>query len=414
MLALEPLHAPTLYVVVIVVMATAAGIMSYVGLTQRTYRGFWWWVLAQWLNLGGAVCVMYRHEFTLFFALSALLGLQWPITMLTGLRRFYVRSELPSPPWVDSLVLAGGFLWWLVIWSRDPSDVGARVSAFTMASMTGYAYAAWMVWSISEWRQSPPLKAYLAFLVMGVAVQVPRLLEGVARWGVPVENPETFVQQPFLALVLTVAVVFAVYMGLLLTYERTEQDLRESQRQLRTMVDFDMLTQLPNRRHFMETAQQTVRMSAPGACALMLFDIDSFKHINEKHGHAAGETALRLVSGVARTMLRGRDQVGRIGGDEFVALLPDTALVDALRVADRMAGQVDSKQLDSLRDRVTLSAGIVQVLDHETLDQAMHRATEALAEAKRRGRSQAVTAATDGEGAQVITAVRALGPAATR
>lgn len=409
---LEPLHAPTLYVAVIVVMATAASIMTYVGLTQRTYRGFWWWVLAQWLNLVGALSALYRNESALFFALSVILGLQWPITMLTGLRRFYVRSELPIPPWGDLAVLLGGFLWWMVVWSRDPSDMGGRVAAFTMASMVGYAYSAWMVWSINEWRQSPPLKAYLIFLGLGIFVQIPRLMEGVGHWGVPVKNPEAFLQQPFLALVLTVAVIFAVYMGLLLTYERTEQDLRESQRQLRTMVDFDMLTQLPNRRHFMETAQQTVRMSAPGACALMLFDIDRFKHINERHGHAAGETALRLVSGVARTMLRGRDQVGRIGGDEFVALLPDTAPTDALRVAVRMAGQVDAKQKESLRDRVTLSVGIVQVLEHETLDQAMHRASEALAEAKRQGRGLAVTSALDAQGVPVVTAVRALGAGA--
>ncbi len=411
--ALEPLHAPTLFIAVIVAMTTAAGIMSYVGLTQRTYLGFWWWVLAQWLNLASAVFTLYRHDSVLFFALSVVLGLQWPITMLAGLRRFYVRSEMPLPPWADSVVLMVGFLWWLVVWGHNPDDAAARVAAFTMSSMACYAYAAWMVWSISERRQSPPLKAYLVFLVLGVVVQVPRLLDTLSRWGVPVDDPEAFVQQPFLALVLTVAVIFAVYMGLLLTYERTEQDLRESQRQLRTMVDFDMLTQLPNRRHFMEMAQQTVRMSAPGACTLMLFDIDHFKHINERHGHAAGETALRLVSGVARTMLRGRDLVGRIGGDEFVALLPDTALPDALRVASRMAAQIDAKQEDSLRERITLSAGIVQVLDNETLDHAMHRASEALAEAKRQGRSQAVTAAINGEGAQLITAVSALGPRAS-
>ncbi|HET6787202.1 MAG TPA: GGDEF domain-containing protein [Aquabacterium sp.] len=406
---MEPLHAPTLFVTVIVVMATAASLMTFVGLVQRTYRGFWWWVLAQWLNLAGALCLVFKEQSPLAFALSVVLGLQWPITMLAGLRRFYVRSELPVPSWGDSVVLAGAFLWWVVIWGRDPDDAGARVAAFTMSSITCYLYAAWMVWSIREWRQSAHLKAFLTFLVVGIVVQIPRLLEGLRHWGHPVENPNAFVQQPFLVLVLTVGVIFAVYMGLLLTYERTEQDLRESQRQLRMMVDFDMLTQLPNRRHFQDMAQQTVRLSPPGACALMLFDIDHFKSINEKHGHAAGDSALRLVSSVARTMLRGRDLVGRMGGDQFVALLPDTATQDALRVASRMARQIEQKQADSTRETIRLSAGIVQVQEQEPLDKALHRAIEALAEAKRQGRGRVVSADTSPEGNLVVIATRTLG-----
>jgi diguanylate cyclase (GGDEF)-like protein len=410
MATLEPLHAPTLFVTVIVVMATAASLMTFVGLTQRTYRGFWWWVWAQWLNLAGAACLIFKDSHPLAFALSVLFGLQWPITMLTGLRRFYVRSELPVPPWGDSVMLAAGFLWWVAVWSRDPSDAGARVAAFTISSIACYLYTAWMVWSIREWRQSAHLKAFITFLIVGVAAQVPRLFEGLQYWGAPVENPANFVQQPFLMLVLTVGVIFAVYMGLLLTYERTEQDLRESQRQLRMMVDFDMLTQLPNRRHFLEMAQQTVRLSPPGACALMLFDIDHFKQINELYGHSAGDSALRLVSSVARTMLRGRDLVGRMGGDQFVALLPDTASQDAMRVAYRMARQITDKQVDTTRELICMSAGIIQVQEQEPLDKALHRATEAMAEAKRQGRGRVVTATTNAEGELVVTAVRALGP----
>lgn len=409
MVPFEPLHAPTLFVTVIVVMVTAAGIMTYVGLTQRTYRGYWWWVLAQWLNLLGAACLIYREEHPMALALSALLGLQWPINMLTGMRRFYVRSELPVPPWGDTAVLAGSFLCWLLIWSHDTTDAGARVAAYTMASMACYGYSAWMVLSIREWRRSAHLKAFLIFLSVGVFAQIPRLLEGISHWGVPVPNPVAFGQQPVLVLALTVGVIFAVYMSLLLTYERTEADLRESQRQLRMMVDFDMLTQLPNRRHFLEMAQQTVRLSPPGACALMLFDLDRFKELNETHGHAYGDAALGLVSSVARNMLRGRDLVGRVGGDQFVALLPDTAVQDALRVAGRMAHQITTKQTDPGKSRFTLSAGIVQVRDQENLERALQRAVEALGEAKRQGRGRAVTADLSVQGEQIITGVRSLG-----
>lgn len=406
---LATLHAPTLYVTVVVVMITAAGIMTFAGLTQRTYRGFWWWVLAQWLNLAGALCLLMGKAHPVFFALSALLGLQWPITMLTGLRGFYVRSELPIPPRGDWVVLLGCFLGWFMVWSRQPDDVGARVAAFTVASMIVYAYTAWMVICIREWRQSKQLLAFIIVLVIGVLAQIPRLLESLRTWGTPVDNPAAVMHAPALLLALTVGLIFAVYMGLLLTYQRTEQDLLESQRQLRLMVDFDMLTQLPNRRHFQEMAQQTVRLSPPGACALMVFDIDHFKRITEVHGHPAGESALRLVSAVARSMLRGRDLVGRLGGDQFVALLPDTSPQDALRVASRMARCIDDKQESSSRDPVRISAGIVQLQDGESVEKALQRATEALTEAKRQGRQCAVTARLDAQGTQVVTEVRPLG-----
>jgi diguanylate cyclase len=408
----EQLHAPTLFVTVIVVMLTAAGIMTYVGLTQRTYRGYWWWVLAQWLNLFGAAALIYREQHPMALALSALLGLQWPINMVTGMRRFYVRSELPIPPWGDTAVLAGSFLWWLLVWSHDTNDAGARVAAYTMSSMVCYAYSAWMVLSLREWRRSIHLRAFLIFLTVGVFVQIPRLIDGIQQWGVPTDNPVIWGQQPLLVLALTVGVIFAVYMSLLLTYERTEADLRESQRQLRTLVDFDMLTQLPNRRHFLEMAQQTVRLSPPGACSLMLFDLDHFKGLNERYGHAYGDAALGLVASVARNMLRGRDIVGRVGGDQFVALLPDTSVNDALRVASRMAQQVTNKQNEPGKGVFTLSAGIVQIKDQENLERTLQRAVEALAEAKRQGRGRAVTADLSAQGESVITAVRPLGSSA--
>jgi diguanylate cyclase (GGDEF)-like protein len=145
----------------------------------------------------------------------------------------------------------------------------------------------------------------------------------------------------------------------------------------------------------------------------MLFDIDGFKHLNEVHGHAAGDTALRLVSGVARSMLRGRDLVGRLGGDQFIALLPDTTTQDALHVASRMARLVHDKQLErgSSRDAVGLSVGIIQVQEQETMDHAIHRATEAVAEAKRRGAHRAVVASVDAQGTPSFTTVQPFKPA---
>jgi diguanylate cyclase (GGDEF)-like protein len=254
-----------------------------------------------------------------------------------------------------------------------------------------YTYTAWQVHSIRDWRQSPYLKAILLLLFVGALVQFPRMLVAFGAWGTPVLDVNQ-IQQPVVLIGLVAGVMFSVYMCLLLTYERTEQDLRESHRQLRILADFDMLTQVPNRRHFNEMAAQTLRLSPPGSSSLMVFGIDHFKQINDESGHAGGDEALKLVAGSARKMLRSRDMVGRLGGDEFIALLPDTTINDALHVADRMVRHVD-KERKSLQQRaLSLSFGVVQIQPGESLPDATHRADQALHEAKRQGRGRAVTA----------------------
>lgn len=405
--SLEALHPPTLALVVCLILLTAASIMTLVGMTQRIYRGYWWWTTAQWLNMLGAACLFFKELSPWMLPLSVLLSLQWPLTMLGGMRLFYARSTFPTPGWVDLVPPLLGFAAYSVAWFHNPLDVGARVATFSFFNIGCYLYTAWHVQSIRDWRQSPYLKAVLLFLVLGAMLQTPRFFSAVSRWGVPVADT-ALIQQPVVLLGLVVGVMFSVYMCLLLTYERTEQDLRESHRQLRVLADFDMLTQVPNRRHFNEMATQTLRLCPPGSASLMLFDIDHFKQVNDDFGHAAGDEALKLVAGSARKMLRSRDQVGRMGGDEFVALLPDTGIEDALHVADRMVRHVDHERKMLQQPTLSLSFGVVQITPGETLAEATHRADQALYEAKRQGRRCAV-AADQEAGDPVFSASRPLG-----
>ena len=389
-LPLEPLHLPTLTLVIGVVLFTAASIMTLVGATQRTYRGFWWWTAAQWGNMASAICLLMHDVHPWFLPASTLLTLQWPLTMLAGTRQFYARSNFRTPPWADLAVLVLGFGAYLLIWERNADDVGARVATFSLINIVNYGYTAWQVHSIRDWRKSPYLKTILLLLCVAVIVQVPRMLHAFGAWGAPVLDVNR-VQQPAVLIGLVAGVMFSVYMCLLLTYERTEQDLRESHRQLRVLADFDMLTQVPNRRHFNEMAQQTLRLSPPGRSSLMVFNIDQFKLINEESGHAGGDEALKLVAGTARKMLRSRDLLGRLGGDEFIALLPDTSTHDALHVADRMVRQLDKERRVLHQKPLSLSFGVVQIQPQEAMSDATQRAEGALQQAKQQGRGQAVT-----------------------
>jgi diguanylate cyclase (GGDEF)-like protein len=402
-----PLHLPTLTLVVSIVLFTAAAIMTLVGVTQRTYRGYWWWTAAQWANVVSAVGMFLFGSHPWMLPVSALMTMQWPLTMLTGMRQFYIRSNFRTPPWADLALLTTCFCIYLLVWRQNPNDVGARVATFTFLNIGCYIYTSWQVHSIRDWRQSPYLKAILFFLIVAAVFQVPRMLTAFGSWGVPVADPN-HIQQPAALLGLVAAVMFSVYMCLLLTYERTEQDLRESHRQLRILADFDMLTQVPNRRHFNEMASQTLRLSPPGSSSLMVFNIDHFKQVNDESGHAGGDEALKLVAGSARKMLRSRDLVGRLGGDEFIALLPDTTINDALHVADRMVRHVDKERRSLQQSSLSLSFGVVQIQAGESLLEATQRADQALQEAKRQGRGRAV-AAEEATGDAVYATGRKLG-----
>jgi len=407
---LPTLHLPTLTLVVCVVLFTAAATMSLVGATQRTYLGFGWWTIAQWANTAGALCLVLQHHHAWLLPISALLTLQWPLAMLTGMRQFYIRSSFRSPAWVDgALALLGGGAY-VAVWHASPQDLGARVASFSFVNVVFYLYAAWQVQSVrndKDGRHSPYLKAILMFFVAAATVQMPRLFSALGSWGAPVADP-TQIQQPVVLVALVAGVMFSVYMCLLMTYERTELDLRESHRQLRQMANFDLLTHVPHRRHFQELATQALSLGAPGSATLMRFDIDHFRLLTIDHGHAAGDEALRLLASSARSLLRSRDLVGRLGGEAFVALLPDTSVTDALHVAQRMVRRVDQVCRQHQRPRLSLSFGVVQLQSNESLDEAIHRADEALQEARRQGASRLVHADCEA-GQPVFSASQPLG-----
>ncbi|MEO7850984.1 MAG: GGDEF domain-containing protein, partial [Rubrivivax sp.] len=177
-----------------------------------------------------------------------------------------------------------------------------------------------------------------------------------------------------------------------LSSERTEHELRSSRRRLRTLAHIDMLTQVPNRRGFEQLAQRALQADAPGSATLLLIDIDHFKQINDKLGHAAGDRALQLVSRCTVDLLRANDVVGRHGGDEFVLLLRHSSTDEAMAVAERLVRHLQLQSHAHALPRLSLSFGIVQMRASESIDEVLPRADLALYEAKRLGRSRAVAA----------------------
>lgn len=164
---------------------------------------------------------------------------------------------------------------------------------------------------------------------------------------------------------------------------------------LRRMATVDMLTGVANRQHFLAIGEHEIaRVRRSGqALALCMIDIDRFKAINDTHGHPAGDEVLRRMAAIMKNALRDADVCGRLGGEEFAVLLADAALEPALKVAERLRADIAAARFAVAADvelRVTVSIGICQLRESESLDQIMMRADKALYAAKRGGRDRIV------------------------
>ena len=164
--------------------------------------------------------------------------------------------------------------------------------------------------------------------------------------------------------------------------------------QLNLEANTDPLTGGLNRRAWLHLAEREFqRWRRYGDIfSLIMLDIDRFKQINDTYGHGAGDIALATVAAALRDTLRKSDGVGRIGGDEFAILLPNTPIDDAGRLAERLRANVAALQLEAGGGsalQVTLSIGVAAPQPVEqTLQVVLERADQGLYHAKERGRNR--------------------------
>jgi diguanylate cyclase (GGDEF)-like protein len=258
-----------------------------------------------------------------------------------------------------------------------------------------HGYGAYMLTRLEEFKGSLALRWLAAALAASAAVHMWRCAE--AAFGLtfgPVSGVAPFGPLSLLASIVTLLAPawLMPIVALLLIGDRNVDKLRAANRKLRFLADIDMLTRVSNRRHFQRLASRVLQAAPDGTAALMMFDIDHFKRINDLLGHASGDEALRQVARCMRDTLRGHDVAGRLGGDEFAVVLPQTSVDAAMSVAARIVAQLDDRQVAPRLAPVSLSFGVVQVRRGETLAEALRRADQALYEAKRQGRSRAVVA----------------------
>lgn len=179
----------------------------------------------------------------------------------------------------------------------------------------------------------------------------------------------------------------AVLMGFL-----TELASADNERHLQRLAATDVLTGLPNRRHFLQTlATEASRAGRSGqTLAVAMFDIDHFKQVNDRLGHEGGDRALERVARVAQATVRPYDVVARVGGEEFAILLPATHADEAVQVAERFRAMLAGERFEHQGQSQPLTASVGVAVLHPGMppDLALRQADEALYRAKSAGRNR--------------------------
>jgi diguanylate cyclase (GGDEF)-like protein len=185
----------------------------------------------------------------------------------------------------------------------------------------------------------------------------------------------------------TIVIVLSLLLLALLTIMALRQ--RRGAQRLHALAMTDELTGAPNRRAVLTRLEALLQQGDAPPCSILLIDIDHFKSINDRHGHPAGDETLRLLTTQLRSAVTEPAFLGRLGGEEFIAVLPGTSLQEACRIADLTRTQIPLIDLGRWlgERRITVSIGVTTSSVADTVSAILRRADAALYAAKHAGRN---------------------------
>ena len=205
------------------------------------------------------------------------------------------------------------------------------------------------------------------------------------------------VQRNWMQVILLISIVFFVMIYVLLKTNslrrKANRELKQLNNKLYELATTDGLTELYNRRYFLEAAQKELlrEKRKQSHAVLLMIDIDHFKQVNDTYGHPMGDEVIRTVADILRGGMRQYDIVGRLGGEEYAMMLMDCDLSQGSDIAKRLCAQVADKNIDcdEISIKVTISIGLTQLdIDDTKIEQTIMRADKALYQAKDGGRNR--------------------------
>lgn len=240
---------------------------------------------------------------------------------------------------------------------------------------------------VSQWRASEPFRQ-LPILLLADEGELPRLAKGLDL------GANDYLIRPVDRNELLARVRSQV------RRKRLQDRLRENYRRSLSLALTDELTGLYNRRYVVAHLEELLaRVNNDGMAdiSLMMFDVDHFKAVNDRFGHPGGDDALRQLADRALRGLRSIDLVARLGGEEFVVVMPETTLPAGATVAERLRSEVAAEPflITATAERlpITISIGVATARSGDTVDTLLQRADDALYQAKNSGRNRVVVEA---------------------
>lgn len=354
--------------------------------TRRTERASVYWALGSLFIGLGCVTTSLRGQIPDFISITLANGLMFSALgfRLAGMRSFAGQSVRLGWLLLPALTVA------VLFHFRD--ELGLDVPRRMMiVGPVGIGFGLMMLFDLTRAQRQEPLTMRRIVIVV-IALQT---ANDVVRYTVGAMGSYTGNQLMqagplFALLMLNVLVVYGLLnIGcFMMMFERYEAQLVRD-------ATLDNLTRLLNRAGFNQLAGRQLQRSRHESkpVSVLVMDLDHFKRINDQHGHEAGDSVLQAFARCARDTLRPTDLLARAGGEEFWALLPDTDLDEAQRVAQRVCDQFRSMRV-MVEDRpvaATVSLGVTELGPAaDTLPAALARADQALYQAKHAGRDRVV------------------------
>jgi diguanylate cyclase (GGDEF)-like protein len=367
-------------------------VLVFAWLQSRASYALGWWGSAHLCQCAGLTLLVLAEASRSLGVLK--LGTTLLLTsyalMWIGARRFENRTIAPL------LMFSGVLLWMLAIFS-DLTRSSAHYLMLYSAINAAYCFAI----AFEFWRgRAEPLVSRWPAIVL-LATSGAGFLSWIPLTGLlPQATSALVFPGPWFAVVILATILGKVALAfIVLAMAKERLELRQF-----AEAQTDPLTGLPNRRGFFRQALRRMRQrkDVTGSMSVILFDLDHFKSVNDRFGHGVGDRVLQSFAETLSVWMKATDVIGRVGGEEFAALLPDTDATAASVVAERVRAAFEAEAFDveGTPFTATVSAGVVGTnSDDCSLHVLIGHADVALYEAKESGRNRVkiVDIRTDGE-----------------
>jgi diguanylate cyclase (GGDEF)-like protein len=357
------------------VQATVIGAQAFLIRELKQYRGVGAALLANLCVVVGLMMHLFANRLPVL-----LITVIANTLLLTGLGLFYIAlsqfTDLPySPMFVPGVIaIVACLLFYFTHWE---DALGKRMLVLALGSIVLDAILIFQLWRTQK--TSLRFSANL-MLVSFLVHEIFLIVRTISIALVPPQDSSGLTRVQSATYLFSFAVSFFWSMGfILMVSQRLKNDLME-------MATIDVLTRLPNRRAtqaFLEKELSRAQRSQ-GEFTVLLIDIDDFKQINDRWGHAMGDEVLTQTASIFHSMIRKQDLVGRWGGEEFLIIVP--GLCDSKALAERVRCEIADTKFGRGTGSfgITVSIGVACANSSDQIDQILRNADQALYQSKRK------------------------------